>query len=77
MMNQVSKSQFKSRALEFFRQVEKSGEPVIITDHGEPKLEVRPFRLLQDDPLSRLHGTVLRFERPTEPVAEDAWEAAQ
>jgi len=76
-MNQVSKSQFKSKALEFFRQVEKSGEPIVITDHGEPKLEVRPFRLLQDDPLSRLLGTVLRFERPTEPVAEDQWEAIQ
>jgi len=76
-MNQVSKSQFKSRALEFFRQVEKSGESVIITDHGEPKLEVRPFRPQQDDPLFRLRGTVLRFERPTEPVAENDWEAAR
>ncbi|MCL1860020.1 MAG: type II toxin-antitoxin system Phd/YefM family antitoxin, partial [Proteobacteria bacterium] len=53
-MNQVSKSQFKAKALEFFRQVESSGVSVIITDHGKPKLEVRSFRSQQDDPLSRL-----------------------
>jgi antitoxin (DNA-binding transcriptional repressor) of toxin-antitoxin stability system len=34
--NRVSKSQFKARALEFFRQVETTGEPLIVTDHGEP-----------------------------------------
>ena len=38
----ISKSNFKAKALEIFRQVEASGEPVVITDHGEPKLEVRP-----------------------------------
>jgi antitoxin (DNA-binding transcriptional repressor) of toxin-antitoxin stability system len=76
-MNQVSKSQFKAKALEFFRQVESSGVSVIITDHGKPKLEVRSFRSQQDDPLSRLRGTVLRFDRPTEPVAEDDWQVAQ
>ena len=41
--NQVSKSQFKAKALEFFRQVETGGKPVVITDHGEPKLEVRRY----------------------------------
>ncbi|MCL2644277.1 MAG: type II toxin-antitoxin system Phd/YefM family antitoxin [Betaproteobacteria bacterium] len=76
-MNQASKSQFKARALEFFRQVERSGESLIITDHGKPTLEVRPFRPQQNDPLSRLRGSVLRFERPTEPVAESDWETAQ
>jgi hypothetical protein len=77
MLNEVSKSQFKARALEFFRQVEASGEPVIITDHGQPRLEVRRYRPQQDDPLARLRGTVLCYERPTEPVGEDDWEAAQ
>src|SRR6185503_517101 len=39
----VSKSGFKARALEFFRQVEKSRQPVIITDRGKPVLKVVPF----------------------------------
>lgn len=41
--NQVSKSEFKARALEFFRQVEASGQSVIVTDHGRPAPEVRPY----------------------------------
>jgi PHD/YefM family antitoxin component YafN of YafNO toxin-antitoxin module len=37
--NQVSKSEFKAKALEYFRQIEGSGESVIVTDHGKPALE--------------------------------------
>lgn len=77
MSVQVSKSQFKAKALEFFRQVETSGEPVVITDHGEPKLEVRPYKALVRQPLDVLRGSVLRYDSPTAPVAEDDWEASQ
>jgi prevent-host-death family protein len=76
-MNQVSKSEFKARALEYFRQVEASGEPLIVTDHGKPKLEVRPYREQSADPLVLLRGSVLRYEDPTAPVADDEWDAAQ
>ena len=75
--NQVSKSEFKAKALEFFRQVEASGESVIVTDHGKPTLEVRPYRSIERDPLDLLRGSVLRYENPTDPVAEGDWEAAQ
>ncbi|MFP3559849.1 type II toxin-antitoxin system Phd/YefM family antitoxin, partial [Paraburkholderia sp. SIMBA_049] len=34
----VSKSEFKARALEYFRLVEASGESLIVTDHGKPTL---------------------------------------
>lgn len=74
---QVSKSQFKAKALEFFRQVETSGEPVVITDHGQPKLEVRPFKPLTRHPLEVLRGSVLRYDNPTAPITEDDWEALQ
>jgi antitoxin (DNA-binding transcriptional repressor) of toxin-antitoxin stability system len=43
MLQQVSKPQFKAKALELFRMVEASGETLVVTDHGDPKLEVRPF----------------------------------
>jgi antitoxin (DNA-binding transcriptional repressor) of toxin-antitoxin stability system len=75
--NQVSKSEFKAKALEFFRQVEASGESVIVTDHGKPALEVRPYRSLARNPLDVLRGSVVRYESPTDPVAEGEWEAAQ
>ena len=77
MSVQVSKSQFKAKALEFFRQVEASGEPVVITDHGQPRLEIRRYTPHTPNPLAVLHGTVLRYENPTAPVAEDDWEALQ
>lgn len=76
MLQKVSKSKFKAQALEFFRQVESSGEAVVITDHGEPKLEVRPYQSPSKNPLEILRGSVLKFDRPTDPVAEDDWEAA-
>jgi antitoxin (DNA-binding transcriptional repressor) of toxin-antitoxin stability system len=71
---QVSKSFFKAKALELFRKVEASGESVVITDHGEPKLEVRPYKPGDSKPLGLLQGSVLHYDHPTEPVAEDTWE---
>lgn len=75
MRAQVSKSQFKAKALEFFRQIESSGVPVVVTDHGQPRLEVRPYTPHARNPLDILRGTVLRYEGPTAPVAEDEWDA--
>lgn len=74
--NQVSKTEFKAKALEFFRQVEASGESVIVTDHGKPALEVRRFRSIDRNPLDVLRGTVVRYDNPTEPVDVE-WEAAR
>lgn len=74
----VSKSRFKAHALELFRQIEASGEPLVITDHGRPTLEVRPFRPSDPaagDPLLPLRGSVLHYEAPFEPVAAGEWEA--
>jgi prevent-host-death family protein len=76
MDNQVSKSEFKAKALEYFRQVEATGESVVITDHGTPTLEVRPFRSPARDPLDVLRGSVVRYDDPTAPVGVE-WEAAQ
>ncbi len=74
---QVSKSQFKAKALEYFRQVEADGKPVIVTDHGKPKLEIRPYHPRDRDPLEILRGSLLRYDAPTEPVAEDEWDVLQ
>ena len=73
---QVSKSRFKAQALELFRQVEASGEPLVVTDHGRPTLEVRPYRPVRPDanPLEELRGSVLRFDDPFAPVGENDWE---
>ncbi len=73
---QVSKSEFKAKALEFFRQVEASGESVVVTDHGKPTLEGRPYRSADRNPLDVLRGSVVRYVDPTAPVDVE-WEAAQ
>ena len=37
----VSKGKLKAKMLEYFREVERTGEPLIVTDHGRRVLEVR------------------------------------
>lgn len=60
-----------ARALEIFRQVEASGESVIVTDKGRPAIEVRRYRTDQRSPLERLQGSVIELSDPFEPVWED------
>lgn len=74
-MHELSKSQFKPRALEIMRQVEQTGEPVIITDHGKPTLELKVYQAPDVDPLDRLRGTVVEYDQPTEPLDSSLWEA--
>lgn len=73
----VSKSQFKSKskALELLRHVESSGERLIVTDRGTPTLEVRRCSERAQAPLQILRGSVLRYDRPTDPVADDERDA--
>ncbi len=73
--SEVSKSQFKAKALEILRRVEATGEPVLVTDHGKPTIEVRRHRSLERSPLDLLRGSVVDYLDPTEPVGEQDWEA--
>ena len=75
--NLVSKSEFKAKALEFFRLVESSGRSVIVTDHGKPALEVRPYRDTTRSPIDILRGSAIRYVNPTDPVGENDWDAAR
>lgn len=75
MDTEVSKSQFKAHALEIFRRVEATGEPVIVTDHGTPRLIVRKYTGPATAARERLKGSVLRYQSPLEPVAEGDWDA--
>jgi antitoxin (DNA-binding transcriptional repressor) of toxin-antitoxin stability system len=75
MPDSLSKSEFKTKALEVFRQVEASGEAVIITDHGKPSIEIRKFHPIARDPLQTLKGSVTRYTDPLEPVASEDWAA--
>ena len=77
MTKTVSKSRFKAHALELFRQVERSGGEIIITDRGRPVLKVVPYAAEPSRLLSELRDSVVRYEDPEEPVAAEAWEALE
>ena len=77
MSSTVSKSRFKARALEYFRQVERTGEELIITDRGKPVLKLVLYREDPSDALRALRDTVVRYEAPTEPVGEEDWESLE
>lgn len=75
--NMVSKSEFKARALELFRHIESSGNSLIVTDHGKPVLEVRPYQAAARSSLQILRESVVRYDQPTQPVGEGDWDAAK
>lgn len=43
-MQSISKGRLKARMLEIFREIEKTGQPLIVTDRGTPVLRVEPYR---------------------------------
>lgn len=43
-MKKVSKSELKSKMLEHFRELEKQGGELIVTDYGRPVLKIVPIR---------------------------------
>jgi len=75
MDNVISKSKFKPHALKYFRQIEKSGKELIITDHGKPTLKIVPFSEDPLEALKALRNSVIKYEDPTGPVGLEDWEA--
>jgi prevent-host-death family protein len=74
MEQMVSKSKFKPKALEYFRQVEESGETLIITDRGKPVLKVLPYSQKGIKGMAALKDSVVKYEKPLEPVGLEDWE---
>ena len=75
MENMISKSQFKPRALHYFREIEKTGQELVISDHGKPVLKIVPYSENPEETLKFLRGTVVKYDDPTEPVGLEDWEA--
>lgn len=63
-MNTVSKSYLKAHMLRIFREVEKTGEELIVTDNNRPVLRISPVK--QDNSVeevfSSLQGKVIYNE---------------
>ena len=74
MDDTISKTRFKARALEYFREVERTGRELVITDRGRPVVKLVPFKVEPGRALLALRESVVRYEAPTEPVGEGDWE---
>jgi antitoxin (DNA-binding transcriptional repressor) of toxin-antitoxin stability system len=74
MPKTVSKSQFKPRSLEYFRKIQQTGEELVITEHGRPVLKVVPFVEDVEHYFVGLRNTVLKYDRPLDPVGTEEWE---
>ena len=75
MEDMISKSQFKPRALYYFREIEKTGKELVISDHGKPVLKIVPYVENPGEALKVLRDTVLKYDDPTEPVGLEDWDA--
>ncbi len=73
-MKSVSKSELKARMLELFREVQMTGETLVVTDHRRPVLQVTPYRGTRsaEEVFGALRGQVEYAEDPTAPT-EDEW----
>ena len=72
---QISKSKFKAHALEYFRDVERTGRPLVVTDHGRPVVKIVPYREDPDAAFRDLRESVVRYDAPTDPVSAEDWES--
>jgi len=75
MENMISKSKFKPHALQYFREIEKTGKELVISDRGKPVLKIVPYVEDPEEALKVLRDTVIKYDDPTEPVGLEDWEA--
>ena len=73
----VSKSQFKPKALEYLRKVEKEKRPLTITHAGKPVVKVVPIKDEDEDEkiLRELGDSIISYGDIVSPVGVDDWEA--
>ena len=71
----ISKSKFKPQALKYFREIEETGQELIITDHTKPVIKIIPYHNKPQIILKELRNSVLFYDDPLEPVAENDWDA--
>lgn len=65
----VGSAEFKARCLEFIDHVKESRAEYIVTRHGRPVARLVPVEAEQKgSPLGSMKGTVLKYERPFDPV---------
>ena len=74
-MQTVSKSKLKAEMLRIFREIEQSGEELIVTDNNRPVLSIRPLSHGRsfEEVFADFQGKIIFHEDPTTPTSDD-WE---
>jgi antitoxin (DNA-binding transcriptional repressor) of toxin-antitoxin stability system len=75
----ISKAQLKSKMLAAFREVERTGEELVVTDHSRPVLKIVPFsppRKSIDELFADVRGKVVYHEDILAPTT-DEWPQLQ
>jgi prevent-host-death family protein len=74
-MKSISKSKLKTHLLKVFRELEESGEELIVTDRNRPVLRIVPYRKRKDvkDAFADIRGSLKLLEDPNLPTTEE-WE---
>ena len=65
----VAAAEFKARCLELMDRVRETGVEYVVTKHGEPVAKLVPYRALERVPFfGSMKGSVLKYERPFDPI---------
>jgi len=73
-MKTVSKSALKSKMLAYFRNVEETGEELIVLNHHKPVLKIIPYKEKKSfDEIFKPFQDKLTFSEPLETSSEDEW----
>jgi antitoxin (DNA-binding transcriptional repressor) of toxin-antitoxin stability system len=72
-MTTISKSKLKARMLQIFREIEQSGQPITVTDHGQPVLKIQPITKKRsvEEVFGPLQGQVVYHNDINEPTLEE------
>lgn len=76
-MKTVSKSVLKAKMLEYFREVETTGETLLVTSNGQPVLKVTPYwrELTVDEAFADVRGKIRYHGDLLEPTTAE-WKAS-
>ena len=69
----ISKAEFKPKALEYLRLVERQKLPILISHRGKPVVKLVPAKKAEDRPdeLKSLRGSVIEYKQPFGPATSD------
>lgn len=73
-MPSMPAGEFKSKCLKVMERVAETGEPLVVTKHGRPVVQLIPVSDRAPNLFGRLSGAVTREGDLLAPI-DDAWEA--